>query len=593
MIGSPNKALPWATVPAEWGDGTTDHTTDIQAILDVRQHVIFPYGTYKITASLVEKFSGRIVCGLDSFHTVIQQATAGEHGVTWVGDAAPVTPPGAGIFATSWRDMLIQGPGEYDNSTGLFTGSTGDGFHIENGGGTYYGDEHIFSNLHIQFFARQLRINGIGNTRLFGCALGYGGDGLSIGGASTNSITSEGLITSNLAGFNLDIQGGTAIDLGLADTTTNKPGSATQLNVGSASVLIRGGNFENCSDGGNVVNCNGGTLTMLGSQLTRGGGADNTAIVSDGVITLIGVNGLSGFTTPYAGTGKLLEYGDRYVSIPPPNAGGGILLKGTPGGSCIDIGFDWERNEQGDVSVRKSSAGGGTPSAEMASLSAATNRAHVGWNSTGGPTGTAALNVYGDLYVQDGIQATAQLPAWTFDSGTGGNPGAGQFQLDNANPTSVSNIYFGQNSKNGGTINYGAFFTQLALGARLILTSSLGKSYAFYPTAPFTAPGSIITAAISPQLVDSIALSGDYTLSFAPANQFTADTGWVANADAGDKTDVIATNASVSTQMTNLAAAIDPTGTIGAAAIFAYWSNSAEKTKAIEAALVGLEYPNA
>lgn len=78
------------------------------------------------------------------------------------------------------------------------------------------------------------------------------------------------------------------------------------------------------------------------------------------------------------------------------------------------------------------------------------------------------------------------------------------------------------------------------------------------------------------------AFSGDGSALINLPIQIPFDTGWVDNADHGDKTDVIATNASVSTQMTNLVAAIDPTGTIGAAAIFAYWSNSAEKTKALQ-----------
>jgi hypothetical protein len=316
--------LPWATFEqyGAKGDGTTDDTAALTAALAVRQHILVTPKTFKITSNLIEQFNGRIVQGVDARHSKIFQSTSNQHAVIWQADTAGDPFYGAGIYATSWRDLSILGPGTYSNTSGTFSGSTGDGLHLENGSGTYFGDHHLFQNLYINGFGRQMRINGQGNTSMIHCAFEYGGTGLSIGtGAGNNSIRTTKLITSNLATFNIDVGSGVNVLLGLGDTTVNTAGSCTQLNVQSAaSVLVEGGNFEQCTASGNVV-INAGSLLMERCYLNRGAGADNIALVNNNVAMLIG--GINGFTTPYGGTGLTTIYDFSRLTIPPGGAGGG------------------------------------------------------------------------------------------------------------------------------------------------------------------------------------------------------------------------------------------------------------------------------
>lgn len=372
VVGTPvGSASPWAVIPATWGSDSADHTTDIQAILNVRQNVIFPPGTFNISAALIEKFTGRIVRGVDSRHTIINQLTATEHGVTWVSDAVSDPQIGAGIYATSWRDMTIAGPGSFNGGTGVFSSSIADGIHMDNatvfsdgvtnstntftsataafvagdvGYGlqcvgvppntvivsvtngttvilskaatasasglsfsvssrnTHFGDEHYFYDLHINGFARLMRIAGNGNVVIESCGLEYGGTGLSIGGNGGNSIRAIGLVTSNLDTYNVDVgQACVNIYLGLADTNVATVGSCTQINVQTgATAIVDGANFEQCTVGGNVANI-AGTATIVNCYLNRGSGADNPALIVNGSVTLI-LTPLSAYTVPAVST---------------------------------------------------------------------------------------------------------------------------------------------------------------------------------------------------------------------------------------------------------------------------------------------------
>lgn len=73
---------------------------------------------------------------------------------------------------------------------------------------------------------------------------------------------------------------------------------------------------------------------------------------------------------------------------------------------------------------------------------------------------------------------------------------------------------------------------------------------------------------------------------------WTIGTGYTANADGGDPAAVIPTAASVATAMAALILALDPVGASNVASVFAYWSNTAEKVKALEADAVDLIAPN-
>lgn len=173
-----------------------------------------------------------------------------------------------------------------------------------------------------------------------------------------------------------------------------------------------------------------------------------------------------------------------------------------------------------------------------------------------------------------------QLPVWTFNAGTGGTPSAGMFQLDNANPLTATNIYFNVAAKNGQ--NYQLLFDILPPIVGLVLTDSSGLSVSWKISGSIF--GNPISGTISNPSATSTALSGDYTLSFAPGAQtpqFTADTDWVANAGSGDKT------ASIPAIPDTSALETLSTG-------FTAWATAMDgKVKALETALVALKYPNA
>lgn len=83
----------------------------------------------------------------------------------------------------------------------------------------------------------------------------------------------------------------------------------------------------------------------------------------------------------------------------------------------------------------------------------------------------------------------------------------------------------------------------------------------------------------------SIAAAGTDYVAPGGAGTVVADTGWTANADSGDKTDVIPSSATLA----GYAAALD----LVASGLGAAFVNTAEKVKAIEAALAAGVRPNA
>lgn len=316
--------LPWATFEqyGAKGDGVTDDTAAMQRALNIRQHIKVTNKTFKISTPLIEQFTGRIVEGTDSRHSIIMQAASDQHAVAWVSD--PINDPnfGPGVHATSWRNMTIAGPGIFNAGTGAFSGSTGDGFHMQNSDSSHYGDEHYFSNLHINGFLRQMRITGQGNIAIVNCGLEYGGTGLSLGGAGSNSIKTFNSVTSNLATFNYDIGNScVGISLHCGDTNVSTAGSCTQFNIGtSAKVSIYDCNAEQISASGNGL-INNGTVALFNCYFNKGGGADNTCIVNNGSCMLVG--GVSGFTTPYGGTVVPIVVDFNRITVPPGGAAGG------------------------------------------------------------------------------------------------------------------------------------------------------------------------------------------------------------------------------------------------------------------------------
>lgn len=122
--------------------------------------------------------------------------------------------------------------------------------------------------------------------------------------------------------------------------------------------------------------------------------------------------------------------------------------------------------------------------------------------------------------VEDGgplpAPGTNQLFAWTLDVGTGGDPAAGKFQLNNANPTLATTIYFNTQSKYGDGINYEGLFLVINSGTGLNLTNA-GKTSSFLTTSAFSITGSVASAVMSYTAADTDTLSGDYSLSIGPA----------------------------------------------------------------------------
>lgn len=114
-----------------------------------------------------------------------------------------------------------------------------------------------------------------------------------------------------------------------------------------------------------------------------------------------------------------------------------------------------------------------------------------------------------------------------------------------------------------------------------LMTAAQFASIAALGTASTQATGAFATAAQGTK-ADSAIQPGN-------AGLISAGTGWTANADGGSKTVVIP----VQVSSTAAVAALDPTGSIGLANLFAYYAASAEKCKALETALTNSLRPNA
>ncbi len=114
--------------------------------------------------------------------------------------------------------------------------------------------------------------------------------------------------------------------------------------------------------------------------------------------------------------------------------------------------------------------------------------------------------------------STPGLPVWTY-SGVGTTPAAGHFQTDNSDPNVPVNIYFNVTPKIGG-MDSADLFTYSTANLLIVLTSSSGKAYVFQATALGTESGGVVTILGQWNPVnDGVALSGDYSVSFAPAPQ--------------------------------------------------------------------------
>jgi len=120
-----------------------------------------------------------------------------------------------------------------------------------------------------------------------------------------------------------------------------------------------------------------------------------------------------------------------------------------------------------------------------------------------------------------GHSSSPGLPVWTFNSGTGGNPASGHFQLDNAAPSSATNIYFNTTPKNGG-LSLSNLLNALQGGTQILLVDSTGKPYVFSINGVISSSGSLVTIPVSSKATDATALSGDYQFSFASTPQALA-----------------------------------------------------------------------
>lgn len=83
------------------------------------------------------------------------------------------------------------------------------------------------------------------------------------------------------------------------------------------------------------------------------------------------------------------------------------------------------------------------------------------------------------------------------------------------------------------------------------------------------------------------------TKTYADSLGIVLDSGWVPNADAGDKAVVIPGVTTIATNVATAVAGLDPTGTLGLNAALGHLASVAEKVKAIEYALSTQKRPNA
>ncbi len=202
-----------------------------------------------------------------------------------------------------------------------------------------------------------------------------------------------------------------------------------------------------------------------------------------------------------------------------------------------------------------------------------------------------------------------QMPQWTYEAGAG-TPGSGNFTADNASSSLTTTLRIAASGPGAADLSdyfdY-PFYT-------LIAVDSTGACAIFEISAASVGGGTIILTASS--LNGSLTWSGVYSFVVTPlvfqtlgqlngilkGNGVTStsaatpcvdyvpgtanpDTGWTANADAGDRTDVIPSSATLA----GYAAALD----LVASGLGAAFVNTAEKVKAIEAVLVAGKLPNA
>jgi hypothetical protein len=105
---------------------------------------------------------------------------------------------------------------------------------------------------------------------------------------------------------------------------------------------------------------------------------------------------------------------------------------------------------------------------------------------------------------------------WTFDPSQSGTPAAGHFQTNNANPSSIGALFFNITPKNG--LDCSLFLQSLTAKGNILLTASSGKTYIYNWGVQPSVSGSVATVtSLASLAVDAVALSGDYTISFAPA----------------------------------------------------------------------------
>lgn len=140
-----------------------------------------------------------------------------------------------------------------------------------------------------------------------------------------------------------------------------------------------------------------------------------------------------------------------------------------------------------------------------------------------------------------GVTATAVpgLPAWTY---TAGAMASGKFTTDNASPASTTELNLSIEIKNGNQSLESRLAT-IPIYSVLLLTDATGESIAFQITSDPVPNGTHVTFSVS-TATNETSWSGDYQLSVwlntaSFASIIAIDSGWTANASAGDKTVVV------------------------------------------------------